>query len=174
MDFMITGFPRSGTTWMANLLTTDSSVCYHDPLYHTHYQDFEHLKKDPGSLMGISCTGIWRWKEWFNEQDCKKVILHRPFTEVQQELHKMGAPYLEDHLRDSLDDLDGTHCFYRDIFSWATASDLYYELTGKPLSKVRFDNLLGMNVQPNFSVANVDENVMQGLYSELLEMHSDL
>lgn len=28
LDFMIIGLPRSGTTWAANLLTTDAVLCH--------------------------------------------------------------------------------------------------------------------------------------------------
>ena len=31
LDFAVLALPRSGTTWLANLLTTDTTLCRHDP-----------------------------------------------------------------------------------------------------------------------------------------------
>lgn len=169
MDFIVTGFPRSGTTWLANLLTSDSSICHHDPLYHSHYTDFEDLPVDPGSKLGISCTGIWRWAEWLNDQNCTKIILRRDFSEVQKELHRLGLPYLDVELKNALDSIEGEHYPYTDIFKWEHASQIYYQCVGKPLSKVRFDSLLKINMQPNNQNLHIDKEVAARLYSEILE-----
>lgn len=32
MRYFITGLPRSRTSWMANLMTTDNSFCFHEPV----------------------------------------------------------------------------------------------------------------------------------------------
>lgn len=34
--FYVTGLPRSRTSWLANLFTTDQTICYHDKPYSEH------------------------------------------------------------------------------------------------------------------------------------------
>lgn len=45
--FFITGLPRSRTAWLANLLTTDTTICYHD-------QPFDMDKVENGKVVGFS------------------------------------------------------------------------------------------------------------------------
>ena len=54
IDFMVIGLPRTGTTWASNWLTTDSTQCYHDPLYHTHYEDWDEKFSARDRKSGIS------------------------------------------------------------------------------------------------------------------------
>lgn len=54
--FFITGLPRSGTAWLANLFTTSKSICYHEPL-----KPVEMLvARNPGRRVGVSDSTLLR------------------------------------------------------------------------------------------------------------------
>jgi hypothetical protein len=55
LDFIVLGLPRSATTWLANWLTTDRSLCLHDPFAKTLPEQWD----AGGKRLGISCTGAY-------------------------------------------------------------------------------------------------------------------
>ena len=85
MDFIVTGLPRSGTTWVANWLTTDTTLCIHDPLYKYHLEDLDNIETN--KKLGISCTAIWRAPEFFVAFYASK-LLCRKLTHVSPYIFK--------------------------------------------------------------------------------------
>lgn len=93
ITFMVLGGPRSATTWAANWLTTDETLCLHDPLleYTTTVLARLHF---PGRRLGISCTGSLLYPDWVKRQDCPKVILFRDVADINLSLRTLGLTEL--------------------------------------------------------------------------------
>lgn len=92
LDFIITGLPRSATTWASVWMTGDGAHCAHDPLYHTHYEDWPTALVQPDVLNGASDTGIWRWPDWLNAQAAagtRILVLERDFEDCNAQRYKM-------------------------------------------------------------------------------------
>ena len=54
IDFMVLALPRSGTAWVANLLTTDTSLCIHEAFMDHSIDDLDNRPHD--GLLGIAET----------------------------------------------------------------------------------------------------------------------
>lgn len=89
--FMLLGLPRSGTTWAANWLTTDRSMCWHDPVGRALPREID-LWDSGSRICGISCTGSWLWVDWINSHPARKIILERAPEEVNASLQRLGLP----------------------------------------------------------------------------------
>lgn len=55
--FFITGLPRSGTAWLANLFTTGKTLCYHEPSPNLVVQT---MNRHPGRRVGASDSSLVR------------------------------------------------------------------------------------------------------------------
>lgn len=172
LDFMIIGLPRSGTTWAANLFCTDRTLCFHDPLYTTHYQDWDTelpKRSQDGVKVGVSCTGIWRWPDWVNDHPAKKLILHRDISEIEKSLTSIGLPGLEPGSEKKLSSIIGFHVPWTDLFDEVKAWDLWYYLlndTGHfPTERHRL--LVDFAMQPKFSGLSVGPEVTRRLQEEI-------
>ena len=166
IKFMVIGFPRSATTWAANWLTTDKTLCIHDPLYRSLPENWDAELGGPGR--GVSCTGIWRWPEWVNRHPAKKLILHRDFHEVQDSLEQLGLPTLDPRHESDLDLLSGRHVNYQDLFDPKAAQRIWdYLMWGIPWNPDRHRELVQMDIQPMFGSVGVDQDVQEDLASRL-------
>jgi len=169
---MVIGLPRSGTTWAANWLTTDAVFCAHDPLYAHHYEDWNksiglHAYRNGFVKAGVSCTGIWRWSDWVNEQDCPKVILHRDFDDVQDSLTELGLPRLDDDAPYQLAQCVGLHAPFEDLFDSTAAAAIWAHLTDSEFNEFRHSALIDYSMQPKFESLAPDLAVTRRLYDEL-------
>jgi len=169
IDFMVIGLPRSGTTWAANWLTTDATHCVHDPLYTTHYKDWDVLlpHRAPGRSVGVSCTGIWRWPEWLNGHPARKVILHRDVNEVRQSLADIGLPPIERTAAQQLGEIQGLHVPYTDLFDPSRAHVIWSYLTDRPFNIARHREISAIEMQPEFSGLSVGHEVTRRLMEEI-------
>lgn len=165
MNFMIIGLPRSGTTWAANWLTTDLTHCYHDPLYTAHYTDWDSLSI-PGRETGVSCTGIWRWADWVNSQECPKVIIHRDVGDVIRSMREVGMPPVFEGDADSLNRIIGLHVPFSDLFD-ENAQGIWEHLVITPFNRERHQELAMIEMQPQFSGLKVGRDVTLRLQAEL-------
>lgn len=145
---MVIAAPRSGTTWAANWLTTEHSLCLHDPLANYHYSQLDSITSD--RMIGISCTAIANYRRYLGTHKAKKLILHRKHEEVQESLEKQGLPPLYHNWEDALNDIDGLHLHWKDLFFEVTAVHAYKYLTGLDMDIPRYRELIKLNVQPNF------------------------
>lgn len=173
LDFMVIGLPRSGTTWAANWLTTDDTHCVHDPLYHTHYTDwdinarFKHAERE---FTGVACTGVWRWDGWLNQHPARKVVLHRSVREVNDSLRRLGLPEVERSADSQLDKVQGLHVNYRTLFDEDGARRIWkYLLPGRPFNRARHEELVAIRMQPDFMRVVVDPEVTRRLMREVEE-----
>jgi hypothetical protein len=103
---MVIGPPRSGTAWASVWLNA-----YHDPLWDYFYADLDALDT------GICCTGLGLFPTWVNRHKSPKVILHRDGQEVNASLARLGLPRMDTHLFQNLEQLDGLHVHWTELFS---------------------------------------------------------
>lgn len=150
LDFIVTALPRSGTTWAANWLTTDTSICLHDALgdYSTEELD---ARTNKIKRQGIACTAAWMWQDWLQNHKGKVLILERDTAEVNASLVTLGLPPLKKHVVDWFKSTKGVRIPYTALFDapdevWA------YLMPGVPFDKERHAELKKMNVQPTGSV----------------------
>lgn len=172
LDFMVIGLPRSGTTWAANWFTTNTTFCLHDPLYKAHYKDWD---SNEGNIpnhskyqaVGISCTGIWRWVNWVNAHPAKKIILARPFSEIQNSLEKAGFSFLDDDAPEILAKINAPKIPYTDLFDSNKAELIWKYIIGQGFCHYRHKMLTEMVLQPEKKQVNQNGTVVQKLVKEL-------
>src|SRR5437773_11222101 len=102
---MVLGMPRSGTAWAANWLSTDHTLCYHDPLWHRYYTELDEIEST--KRLGVACTGLALFPDFVNGHPARKVILRRPIGEVNASLTAMGTEPLAARWVDALDGIKG-------------------------------------------------------------------
>lgn len=171
LDFMIIGLPRSGTTWASNWLTTDASHCVHDPLYETHYTKWdtdERFGHGRGLVTGASCTGVWRWARWVNDHPARKLVLLRPEEEVNRSLRLLGLPEMDIGSSRVLQSVNGLHVPHTWLFNTETARELWaYLMPGAPFNALRHQELMRIEMQPNFYGLSTGPEVTRRLMDEL-------
>jgi len=163
IKFMILGLPRSGTTWAANWLTTDKSICIHDPLNTYHYSELDQLTAD-GRLLGVSCTGLYLFPDWVNRHPCRKVILHRSPNEIRASF-KRNDMSVKAFRPENLNKIEGMHVQWTDLFS--NPIPIYNFLLNRPMDTIRHDQLKSMNIQVDLNKTPRDFNLLNRLIKEL-------
>lgn len=149
---MVIAAPRSGTTWAANWLTTDTTLCLHDPLWTRHYSELDAIPTS--KALGIACTGIALFPDWLNQHPARKVILHRPLNEVDASLAAIGLPPCGVAWRGVLERIKGAHVDWRNL--WKRPQEIYEFLLRRPFDAERFEQLRQMRVQPDFERVDID------------------
>lgn len=149
---MVIAAPRSGTTWSANWLTTDSTVCLHDPLWTRHYSELDAIESK--KTLGIACTGSALFPDWLNSHPARKVILHRPLAEVDASLEAIGLPACSRGWHGVLDRINGMHVTWRAL--WESPRLIYEHLLQRPFDAERHELLRQMRVQPDFERVDID------------------
>lgn len=152
---MVLGLPRSGTAWCANWLTTDRSLCLHDPFSRRlpEHWPFDHRKR------GISCTGAYLLPGWLRQHHCPLVVVERDRGACDASLKAMGLPETTDAMVAALDAVDAPRFAFADLWDEAKAKGLWkYLVPGVPFDAPRYRQLRGMNVQtaqwtPDWEVA---------------------
>ena len=171
IDFMVVGLPRSGTTWASAWLTTDTSLCWHDPLYQMHYTDWDERLARPGKSVGVSCTGIWRWIDWLCRHPARKVILHRDIGEVMLSMAQIGLPHSDlEHGATLLEQIDGLHVPFSDLFDLERGKLIWeFLMTDKPYDVDRHKLMIDIEMQPKFSGLTVNKDVTRKLVAEIMD-----
>lgn len=161
--FMVIAAPRSATTWASNWLTTDTTLCLHDPLFTHHYTELDELKSD--RMLGISCTGIAMFPDWVNAHPARKVVLHRERSEINKSLQAIGLPPLGKEWEARLENIQGMHCDWRDVFD--RPQRIYEYLLRRSMDWGRHTLLSEINVQPQYSRLHQNKAVGKRLIAEL-------
>ena len=152
IDFMALGLPRSGTAWLANLLTTDDSLCLHESLMRHSVNDLHQMQHQ--GLFGISETaGLFF--DSVRLYPCKKLIVERPLKEINDSLVSLGLPEIKVEYNQIYKGIVGYRIQFADLFKYEHMSDAYNYLLGKRLSKTRHDLLCDMEVQNKQAIADV-------------------
>lgn len=160
---MVIGAPRSGTAWAANWLTTDQTLCLHDPLWRMHYSDLDGIRS--AKTLGVACTGLALFQGWVNAHAARKVILHRNIDEVNASLAKIGMPFVGDDFEDRLQAIVGKHVWWRDLFE--RPREIYEYLLQRPFDGERHQALRELEVQMRFEGIQVDQAATARLLAEL-------
>jgi len=164
IEFMLLAAPRSGTTWAANWLTTDTTLCLHDPPLNWTKEEMANLSS-PGKTLGVACTGLALLPAWVNAHPAKKVILHRSLTEIDASLAEIGLPPCSEQWMGVLDRIDGVHLDWEEMFSRPKA--IYEYLLDRPFDAERWALLRQMNVQPSFERLSINREAVSAFMSEL-------
>ncbi|HEX2243746.1 MAG TPA: hypothetical protein VHK27_10925 [Gammaproteobacteria bacterium] len=163
IEFMILAAPRSGTTWASNWLTTDTTLCLHDPLWRWSKEELDSIQSP--RRLGIACTGLALFPEWVNAHSARKIILHRDLKEMDQSLKRIGMTGCSEQWEGVLDRIKGVHLEWSDLF---TRPQYIYEfLLDLPFDPERWTTLREMNVQPHYESVTVNQSATARLMAEL-------
>lgn len=160
LDFIVLAYPRSGTTWLANWLTTDASVCLHDPwglgLPATWPRDTRRF--------GISCTGSYALPEWLHGYRCPIAIIERDRRACDASLDAMGLLAPGDAATAALDDVNARRFRFDDLWDEAAARSLWgFLLPAIPFDALRWRLLQDMQIQPHMGKYQPDEATIRTL-----------
>lgn len=161
-DFIVLGLPRSGTTWIANWLTTDRTLCLHDP-----FNDLPERWPRDGRRWGISCTGSYLLKGWLQRQTCPVAVIERAPVDCSASLKALGYEGGVDALLDPFAAIRGRRWRFADLWDADAAREIWdYVMPGLSFDSLRYRLLTGMNVQPHKWEVNaevVGELIERGL-----------
>lgn len=165
MDFMVLAYPRSGTTWLANLLCTDDTLCLHDPL--TDHSPAELDAMQPAPYWGISCTGSWLDADWCNSKPVRRLVIERPFEESNAAVVEMGFPAMPKSFA-VLDRIEGERISFADLWTESGCRSAWeYLLPHKPWNAARWRELKAMSVQPHFAALNPRRDVIEAMLKRI-------
>lgn len=146
--FMVLSAPRSASTWVANWLTTERTLCLHDPILEHDAAALDDIPCD--RMLGLACTALPLLPQLVNQHPARKIILHRDLDEVNRSLLTIGLSNLKDPWAGALNRLIGIHAYYSDVFVPNRAQRLYEYLLELPFDAARHAQLCAMHVEPNF------------------------
>lgn len=150
---MVLSAPRSGSTWCANWLTSERTLCLHDPLLTFSERELDGIPCD--RTLGIACTALPLLTDWVNKHPARKVILHRPMKEVNKSLRSIGLSELSERWDGVLDKIEGRHYEWSDMHKAHYAGAAYQFLTGLPFDAARWKLLVSLHVEPEFNRVHV-------------------
>ncbi len=165
IEFMVIAAPRSGTTWAANWLTTDTTLCIHDPLWEHQWDGLDKIESK--KTLGISCTALALIRGYANRHKARKVILHRDTDEIDSSLLEIGLPQLGQEWNGALDSIEGYHCEWQDIFY--NPRPIYEHLLQLPFDSERHAELMKIRMQPAFEKLTVNRAAVNGLIRKMKE-----
>lgn len=170
ISFMVLGGPRSGTTWAANWLTTDTTLCLHDPLLEYPIERLQRLNPASGKRVGISCTSALLYPDWVNAQRCPKLVLFREVADINRSLRELGLVELIEsrHLK-RLNNIQGAMIVpYEYMFTHVGAAVIAKHLR-VPFDAERHHNLLQMRVEPMFKRLSIGREAVTQLIERIKE-----
>jgi len=153
IDFAVFGLPRSGTAWLANWLTTDKSLCLHDPFAASMPEHWE----AGGKRLGISCTGSYLFPRWVGALDCPVAVIERDPDECAASLRAIGLPDDVAPLERALRAVQGRRWHFADLWDEDKARELWgFLLPHVPFDAQRHRLLLDMRVETKSRTADMD------------------
>lgn len=169
ISFMVLGGPRSATTWAANWLTTDLTLCLHDPLMEFKIADLEQMDI-PGKRLGISCTASLMYPEWVNPARAKKVILYRDINEINHSLHRLGLVELAPARHWArIDAIKNATIFpYEHLFA-PTSAQVIAKILGVPWDPARHNLLKQMRIEPCWRHLDMGRQAVEDLLARIRE-----
>lgn len=172
INFMVLGGPRSATTWMANLLTTDNTWCIHDPFLEYTLDQITQIYV-PNKRIGISCTASLLHADWVNSQKCPKIILYRHPREINACLVALGMTELEPakhHQR--VNAVKAAMYPWDAVFRQNIAKEICRNFD-VPFDIYRFRELVKMNVQPQWNRLPVAKAALEELNATITRTLTD-
>lgn len=162
LDFIVLGYPRSGTTWIANWLTTDRTLCLHDPFSHGAPETWPR----DGRFRGISCTGAYVMPDWLGGYDCPIAVIDRDVDDCERSLRAIGMPDCRAVLP-TLAAARGRRFAFDDLWHADGAAALWdFLLPEIPFDALRYELLQSMQVQPHMGKWHPDAATMHTVINE--------
>lgn len=169
INFMVIALPRSSTTWAANWLTTDNTLCLHDALAYRTLNEIDNNYKT-NKILGLSDTGVFGYRNKLNSHPAKKVILHRDIKEINSSLNDLGLAPIDGSLTKMLDDINGLHVHYLDLFNNPKPIWEHLMAGNVEFNPERHALLKEMQVQPEFAnLMPVDKEAVKRYFKEIGE-----
>ncbi len=143
LDFLILATPRSGSAWLANLLTHGECFCYHDPMAGGPLSRLE--RQAP--ITGAIDTGAWNWPKQLPRVP-KLYALTREPRRVSRSLRTLYLPDDPDFelFREVTRDLITFE--YERLFNVAYLAEVWRTVVGPATFHVeRAKQLLHVNIQ---------------------------
>jgi len=153
IDFMVLALPRSGTAWAANLLTTDTSLCIHEAFIDHSINDLDIRPYD--GMLGIAETSAFIRVDELNLHSAKKLIIDRPFDEINKSIAELGFKAMPSYSADLMIQLKGYRIAFKDLFNYDIMAEAYYYLLRKELNQERHRMLCQMNIQNTAAIERV-------------------
>jgi hypothetical protein len=149
LKFRVFGLPRSGTTWVANWLTTAGALCLHDPCEMWGASELEQWAKKQDRDIGVSDTWLWMDPTW-ERDDYPTILMVRDPAAIQASLDRRWLPRLSGHVLTAFDRLTWPRFELRDLFDPMVAMTVQATLLpGTTFDRRRHAELVKMNVQPS-------------------------
>ncbi len=142
MEFMIISGPRSASAWAANWLTTDTTLCLHEPTARWSYQELDRVRSKHSLGMACTATAVIH-PQWLKLHPARKVVLHRDIRQIRASMERLGIP--GDFDPAYLNDVEGKHHSWMDLFT--KPKEIYEFLLEKPFDAERHHELLSLNIQ---------------------------
>ena len=152
IDFMVLGLPRSGTAWMANLLTTDTSLCLHESFMTTTIQQLDAREKQENHLLGICETSAIFIADEINKHPAQKIVIERPLMQINFSLARLGFPVANETTIKLLKSIEGYRIAFDDLFDYKKIASVYEWLIGKQLSQDRHKLLCSFGIENIFAI----------------------
>lgn len=153
IDFMVLALPRSGTAWVSNLLTTDTSLCIHEAFMDNSINDLDTRSYD--GMLGIAETSAFTKVDEINQHSAKKLVIERPLNEVNESIAELGFKAMPSYSADLMIQLKGYRIAYKDLFNYEIMSEAYYYLLRKELNQERHRMLCQMNIENTVAIERV-------------------
>lgn len=142
--FVITGLPRSRTSWFAAYLTHGDTFCHHEAIYHKKEMNLPEYQNVGNSDSGYPLSP--EWAEALGEH--KIVVIHRDLDEVANNLEIVGVddvrPILEE-IHYNMDRLYGLHVKFENINEHLEA---IHKHIGVPYDQDRAELFTSLDIQP--------------------------
>jgi hypothetical protein len=153
IDYMVIALPRSGTAWVANLLTTGDDICLHESFMTETLETLDN--KEHSGLLGISETSAIFFEDEINRHPAKKLIIERPLDEINNSLINLGLYTFTPEINSLLNNIEGYKISFNDLFNEDVMGKAYKFLTGKEMNKDRHKLLCSFGVQNIFAIEAV-------------------
>lgn len=161
LDFAIIGLPRSGTTWAANWLTTDRSICLHDPLMNYTLEQLAAFSS-PGKVCGVACTALWKFPQWVAENVKRVVLIDRDPDDLNDSLCAIGLGSMATEDIEDFLNMDGQRADMAQLFDPLAAPEIWYSLIPSiDFDAQRHELLTGFMVNPYFAGWEPDPNAVK-------------
>lgn len=169
IDFAVIAMPRSGTSWAANWLTTEASLCYHDPMecftpnVMANWDNSRRRK-------GVACTAMWTVPNWLHTHVRRWVILDRDPHEVNASLTRMGLGPLCLSDWERFRSVPGKRLPFAALFDEESARDIWcHLLPGIAFDVQRHALLKRLAISPQFSALDPQPDAVQAWLKRIKE-----
>lgn len=151
IDFLVLGLPRSATTWLSVWLTTERSLCLHEPFANGLPESWPRDAR----RFGISCTGAYLFPRWLAQHAGPVAVIERDPAACDRSLPGAAA------LAPALASVDGRRFAFDALWCEDSARDLWaFLLPAVPFDALRYRQLREIQIQPHMGKWRADTSVI--------------